>query len=154
MSIIDDNKDKIKKELKQIIEKDENLLSHAELKNNAKRPHFMKDGIILDLNQEVFNSIHNASKLILEDDYIKKTYSPYHIEKKIREIIVKTFSENKTDRIRYLEEKIETLRNDLKAEVKDWLIRIPIYNLIIDGDIEMGKVKFFTLNESKAEEME
>jgi len=153
MSIIDDNKDKIEKELKNIIEKDENILSISELKKNTRRPHYMKNWISIDLNQEVVNSIDSATNLVLEDDYIKKTYSPYHVKEKIKDIISETFSRDENERIQYLEEKIENLRSELKTEIKEWLIQIPIYNLRINEDIEVGTVKFFVLDRNKANEM-
>lgn len=107
---------------------------------------FMKNKVVVKLNDIVLSTINDSIDMIFEDSYFLENFCINDIEDLIKDIISEGFSLEISERDQFIEEKIDALRENAKKEVHNFIIQVPIYNLSVDSEVNFGNVKFFVFN--------
>ena len=139
------NKDKLESILFNVVKNEDNRAKRDEPFDYG----FINHGQTVLLNEEVLTSISECIDIIRDYEYFQQYWSYHEIEELVKDIISEGFSLDINDRENYIKNRIGSLKEEMKEEIKEFIIQVPIYNLKIEDEITFGEVKFFIFDEEK-----
>ena len=139
------NKDKLESILFNVVKNEDNRAKRDEPFDYG----FINHGQTVLLNEEVLTSISECIDIIRDYEYFQQYWSYHEIEELVKDIISEGFSLDINDRENYIKNRIGSLKEEMKEEIKEFIIQVPIYNLKIEDEITFFYVKFFIFYEFK-----
>lgn len=114
-----------------------------------------RHGISIYLDSNGFKLLKKAIEEVRKDELIKFNFLGKYIEDKIKDIISNCSKLSLDERSDFIEDQLNILRSELKKDIKEWVFWIPIVNfqLMNNSPLNVGNVKFFTLDQTKGTEI-
>lgn len=104
---------------------------------------WMADGVFVELDDSDFKEKQMALDEIFKDTRIKEYFPREYVEEKIQSIISRSFNIPLEKREKFFTDEIYKFYEDLKKNIKEWVILVPIDNLKIKENFSIGDVIFF-----------
>lgn len=138
----------------------ENLMNISSKEDTFKSEMFeeaeywwIRKGTGIFLDEEGFSYFNTASDGVFEDEFIKDNFPVEYINDKLKDIISETSKLEEDKRTEFIEDNVNSLRDNLKSEIKEWVFWIPIHNLSINETMYVGNVKLFIFDNAEAEKI-
>jgi len=104
---------------------------------------WLKEGVFVQLDDADIEEKESAIQDILADRFIEANFPRDYIEDQINSIISNSFKLSPEKRTGFITDEIRKLPGELRNNVKEWTVLIPIDNLKIDNQILIGDVIFY-----------
>jgi len=142
------DKEKIKYNLKKIFE-DVKEFDKKAFENFTKPSKlFFNKGTLIKIEDLSLDAYYEILNELMNDDFIKKNFSEKFIDKKLQNFIVKIFLKQ-NERFSDLDSELNCFREEIKKDIKEWIIVVPIVNLNLEKSIKIGDIKFFNFKEQR-----
>jgi hypothetical protein len=100
---------------------------------------WVKEGILISLDSDGYKEKQLLLKEIFQDSFIKENFPEYFIEDRIDGIISNSAKIDEVDRPQFCKDQINDFSNNLKSEIKNWVILLPIDNFEIKKTMEIWR---------------
>lgn len=110
---------------------------------------WIKEGILVELDDADIEEKKMLIQEIYQDLFIKNNFPVVYIEDQINRLISLSFKLPLEKRPEFFKKEIEKFREDLKENIKEWIIIVPIDNFKLEKEWSIGNVVFYPSDNKK-----